>query len=83
VNVDPAVYDYAGSKFAQQLVAASKADAVLPNLFFLLPTSVGTELGNQIERLAIDSSENSEKELISTMEALRQEALRNHAYLKW
>ena len=83
VNVDPAVYDYAGSKFAQQLVAASKADAVLPNLFFLLPTSVGTELGNQIERFAIDSSENSEKELISTMEALRQEALRNHAYLKW
>ena len=83
VNVDPAVYDYAGSKFAQQLVAASKADAVLPNLFFLLPTSVGTELGNQIERFAIDSSENSEKELISTMEALRQEALSKHAYLKW
>jgi glucose/mannose transport system substrate-binding protein len=83
VNVDPAVYDYAGSKFAQQLVAASKADAVLPNLFFLLPTSVGTELGNQIERFAIDSSENSENELISTMEALRQEALSNHAYLKW
>jgi glucose/mannose transport system substrate-binding protein len=83
VNVDPAVYDYAGSKFAQQLVAASKANAVLPNLFFLLPTNVGTELGNQIERFAIDSSEDSEKELVSTMEALRQEALSNHAYIIW
>ena len=83
VNVDPTVYDYAGSKFAQQLVAASKANAVLPNLFFLLPTNVGTELGNQIERFAIDSSEDSEKELVSTMEALRQEALSNHAYIKW
>jgi glucose/mannose transport system substrate-binding protein len=83
VKVDPAVYDYAGSKFAQQLVAASKANAVLPNLFFLLPTNVGTELGNQIERFAIDPSDDTEKELISTLESLRQEALTANAYTKW
>jgi glucose/mannose transport system substrate-binding protein len=83
VQVDPAVYDYAGSKFAQQLVTASKANAVLPNLFFLLPTNVGTELGNQIERFAIDPSDGTEKELISTLESLRQEALAAKAYTKW
>ncbi|MBV9391726.1 MAG: extracellular solute-binding protein, partial [Verrucomicrobia bacterium] len=83
VNVDPSVYDYAGAKFAKQLVAASKANAVLPNLFFLLPTNVGSELGNQIERFAIDPSDNTEKEMISTLEPLRKEALSANAYTKW
>lgn len=81
--VPASIYDYAGKKFAEQYAAASKANAVLPNLFFLLPTKVGTELGNQIERFAIDPSESNENEVISTLEALRQEALAEEAYTKW
>ncbi|MDW6022453.1 ABC transporter substrate-binding protein [Mesorhizobium sp. BAC0120] len=83
IEVDPKIYDYAGAKFAQQLAAASKANAVLPNLFFLLPTKVGTELGTQIEKFAIDPSEANESDLIATLEALRQEALAENAYTKW
>ena len=83
VEVDPAVYGYAGATFARQLAAASANNAVLPNLFFLLPTNVGSELGVQIERFAIDPSENTENELIATLEALRLEALDEGAYTNW
>jgi glucose/mannose transport system substrate-binding protein len=83
VTVDPSVYDYAGAKFATQLAEASKANAVLPNLFFLLPTKVGTELGVQIEKFAIDPSDTNESELITTLESLRQEAIAEGSYLKW
>ena len=81
--VPATIYDYAGKKFAEQYAAASEANAVLPNLFFLLPTKVGTELGNQIERFAIDPSEATENEVIATLEAVRQEALAEEAFTKW
>jgi len=82
-TVDPSIYDAVGAKFAQELAAASKANAVLPNLFFLLPTKVGTELGVQIEKFAIDPSEANENDMISSLETLRKEALAENAYLKW
>jgi ABC-type glycerol-3-phosphate transport system substrate-binding protein len=82
-EVDPSVYDVDFSKFATQLAAASKANAVLPNLFFLLPTDVGTELGNQIEKFAIDPSEATENDVITTLEAARQKALADKAYTSW
>lgn len=83
VNVDPAVYGYAGATFTRQFAEASANNAVLPNLFFLLPTDLGTELGNQIERFAIDPSDSVKAEMISTLEALRQEALAESAFIKW
>lgn len=83
VKVDPSIYDAVGSKFAKQLADASKGNAVLPNLFFLLPTKVGTELGVQIEKFAIDPSDSNKSELIATLEGLRQEALAENTYLKW
>ncbi len=83
VNVDPSVYGYAGSRFAEQFSEAAANDAVLPNLFFLLPTSVGTELGVQIERFAIDPSDAVKAELMSTLETLRQEALAENAFIAW
>lgn len=83
VNVDPSVYGYAGSTFSRQFAEASEANAVLPNLFFLLPTSVGTELGVQIERFAIDPSDSVKEELIATLEGLRQDALAEGAYIQW
>lgn len=83
VNVDPSVYGYAGARFAEQFAEASAANAVLPNLFFLLPTAVGTELGVQIERFAIDPSDTVKAELIATLESLRQQALAEDAYISW
>ena len=83
VNVDASVYGYAGATFARQFAEASAADAVLPNLFFLLPTSVGTELGVQIERFAIAPSEEVKEELGGTLESLRQDAVAENAYLQW
>jgi ABC-type glycerol-3-phosphate transport system substrate-binding protein len=82
-EVNPSVYDVDFSKFATQLAAANKANAVLPNLFFLLPTDVGTELGNQIEKFAIDPSEATEGDVITTLEAARKKALADKAYTTW
>jgi len=83
IEVDPSVYDVDFRKFATQLAAANKANAVLPNLFFLLPTDVGTELGNQIEKFAIDPSDATEKDVISTLAASRQKAQADNAYTNW
>lgn len=83
VQVDPAVYEADFSKFAKELGAAAKANAVLPNLFFLLPTDVGTELGNQIEKFAIEPSDANENDMITTLEGLRKQALDQKAYVKW
>lgn len=83
VNVDPSVYGYAGAAFTRQFSEASANNAVLPNLFFLLPTDLGTEFGVQIERFAIDPSDTVKAELISTLEGLRQEALAENAFIKW
>lgn len=83
VKVDASVYNYAGAKLARQFSDASAKDAVLPNLFFLLPTALGTELGNQIQRFAIDPSDATKAEVISTLEGLRQEALANKAFIAW
>lgn len=82
-EVPPSVYDYAGKKFAEEFATASKNNAVLPNLFFLLPTKVGDELGNQIERFAIDPSDANEKDMIATLEQARQDALAEKSYHKW
>ncbi|NGP16985.1 ABC transporter substrate-binding protein [Devosia aurantiaca] len=83
INVDPAVYGYAGATFSRQFSEASANNAVLPNLFFLLPTDLGTEFGVQIERFAIDPSDTVKAELISTLEGLRQEALAESAFIAW
>lgn len=83
VDVSPSVYGPEFEKFANRLRTASKANAVLPNLFFLLPTDVGTELGNQIEKFAIDPSSATEDDVIKTLEQARQQALANKAYSKW
>lgn len=83
INVDPSVYGYAGATFARQFSEASANNAVLPNLFFLLPTDLGTEFGVQIERFAIDPSDSVKAELIATLESLRQEALAENAFIKW
>ncbi len=83
VNVDPSVYGYAGATFSRQFAEASGNNAVLPNLFFLLPTDLGTEFGVQIERFAIDPSDTVKSELIATLEGLRQEALAENAFINW
>ncbi|OCC05373.1 hypothetical protein BA190_08030 [Labrys sp. WJW] len=83
IEVSPKIYGYASAKFAEQLALASKSQAVLPNLFFLLPPDVGAELGNQIERFAIDPSQANEDGMISALEGLRKEAIANNAYVKW
>jgi ABC-type glycerol-3-phosphate transport system substrate-binding protein len=83
INVDPSVYGYAGATFSRQFSEASANNAVLPNLFFLLPTDLGTEFGVQIERFAIDPSDTVKAELISTLEGLRQEALAESAFIQW
>ena len=50
---------------------------------FLLPTDLGTELGNQIERFAIEPSDNVKAEMISTLEGMRKEAEAENAFIKW
>jgi glucose/mannose transport system substrate-binding protein len=56
---------------------------VLPNLFFLLPTKLGTELGVQIEKFAIDPSTATEDAVVETLESLRLELADQDAFVKW
>ena len=79
-TVDPSIFGYAGAKFTTQLQAA---EAVLPNLFFLLPTSLGTELGSQLERFAIDPSDATLDSVVKTLEAQRAELLAKNAFVAW
>ena len=79
-TVDPSIFGYAGSKFTTELL---EADDVLPNLFFLLPTSLGTELGTQLERFAIDPSDATLDSVVTTLEAQRAELLAEDAFVAW
>ena len=79
-TVDPSIYDVIGKKAAEEL---KNAEDVLPNLVFMLPTNLGTELGVQLEKFAIDPSEQNENDMIATLEALRAEAQAENAYVKW
>lgn len=83
IKVNPSIYDAVGAKFAAEIAEATKANAVLPNLYFLLPTKVGSELGVQLEKFAIDPSKANEDDMISTLENLRREAQADGSYLKW
>lgn len=80
LEVDPSVYDVVGKKAATNL---RNAKNVLPNLVFMLPTNIGTELGVQLERFAIDPSKETEDQMIATLEALRTELLAENAFVKW
>lgn len=80
IEVDPSVYDVVGEKAANNL---RNAEAVLPNIVFLLPTNLGTELGVQLERFAIDPSQETEDQMIATLEALRTELLAEDAFVTW
>ncbi len=79
-TVDPSIFGYAGAKFTEELL---NAEAVLPNLFFLLPTSLGTELGTQLERFAIDPSDATLDSVVQTLETQRTELLGQNAFVKW
>jgi glucose/mannose transport system substrate-binding protein len=83
LKVDPSIYDYTGQRTLQQLKNAETSDSVLPNLFFLLPTKLGTELGVQIEKFAIDPSAGTEESVMETLEALRLELAEQNAFVKW
>ena len=77
------IYDYIGAKTSEQLNAANGSDAVVPNLFFLLPTELGTELGVQIERFAADPTDETIDSVVETLERLRQSALDQGTFVTW
>jgi len=77
------IYDYIGKKTSVELRAAANKNAVMPNLFFLLPTELGTELGVQLERFAADPSDTTLESVVSTLETLRGEALAQNAFVAW
>jgi glucose/mannose transport system substrate-binding protein len=83
LKVDPSIYDYTGQRTVEQLKKAETTDSVLPNLFFLLPTKLGTELGVQIEKFAIDPSTATEDAVVEALESLRLELADQNAFVKW
>ncbi|WP_319518524.1 ABC transporter substrate-binding protein [uncultured Martelella sp.] len=77
------IYDYIGKKTSAEVASANETDAVMPNLFFLLPTELGTELGVQLERFAADPSDATIDSVVETLEALRQDALSQESFVSW
>lgn len=77
------IYDFVGKKTSTQLQAASADNAVVPNLFFLLPTELGTELGVQLEKFAADPSEATMESVVSTLEGLRTQAQAQNEFVTW
>jgi len=77
------IYDYIGQKTSAQLASATTANAVMPNLFFLLPTELGTELGVQLERFAADPSDATLDSVVTTLETLRADAQAQDLFVTW
>ncbi len=77
------IYDFIGKKTSAQLHAANADNAVVPNLFFLLPTELGTELGVQLEKFAADPSEATMESVVSTLEGIRAQALAENEFVTW
>lgn len=77
------IYDEIGEKTYQTMMTAEANGAVLPNLFFLLPTELGSELGVQIERFAADPSDQTMESVVSTLENLRLEAKDQNLFVTW
>lgn len=77
------IYDALGVKTYETMMAAEKNGAVLPNLFFLLPTELGSELGVQIERIAADPSDATIESAIATLENLRLSAKEQNQFVIW
>jgi glucose/mannose transport system substrate-binding protein len=77
------IYDALGVQTYDTMSAAEKNGAVLPNLFFLLPTELGSELGVQIERIAADPSDANIESAIATLENLRLSAKDQDLFVTW
>jgi glucose/mannose transport system substrate-binding protein len=77
------IYDALGRKTHETMMAAEQKGAVLPNLFFLLPTELGSELGVQIERFAADPSDATMESAIATLENLRLSAKDQGLFVNW
>ncbi|WP_177176721.1 ABC transporter substrate-binding protein [Faunimonas pinastri] len=83
LKTDPSIYDYVGQKEVKQLQASEAENVVLPNLFFLLPTNLGSEMGNQLERFASDPSDATLDTVLKTLEALRLQDKEDDAFVNW
>jgi glucose/mannose transport system substrate-binding protein len=83
LNTPTDIYDYVGKKTYEEMQTANAANAVLPNLFFLLPTDLGSELGVQLERFAADPSDATLDSVVTKLEALRTEAKAQNAFVTW
>ena len=75
------IYDYIGKKTYAEFQAAT--DVIVPNLFFLLPTELGTELGVQLERFAADPSPEMIDSVVNMLEPLREFALAQGDFVNW
>lgn len=77
------IYDYVGVKTYETMMTAEKDSRVLPNLFFLLPTELGSELGVQLERFAADPTDGTMESMISTLENLRLSSRDQNLFVTW
>jgi glucose/mannose transport system substrate-binding protein len=83
LKTSPDIYDYVGKKTYAEMQAAEAQGAVLPNLVFLLPTELGSELGVQLERFAADPSDATLDSAVEKLEAMRVQMKAENAFVAW
>lgn len=76
-------YDENGKKEFGLAQVAEKDDAVVPNLVFLLPTDLGSELGVQLERFAADPSDATLDSVVKKLEPMRAAEKAQNAFVSW
>ena len=83
LNTPAEVYDAIAAQEAEQIQAANEKDAVLPNLYFLLPIEMSQEFGTAIEAYANSPSPEALDSMLADIEQMRQEMQDGGMFVDW
>ena len=83
LNTPTEVYDAIAKQEAEQIRAANENDAVLPNLYFLLPIEMSQEFGTAVEAYAGSPSPEALDSMLAEIEQMRLEMDEEGLFVDW